>query len=110
MRVHLHRRLTLEAVVRTPDGAGGFGESWQPLGIVWAEILPGRGRDVGRVEVSVAATACRITLRAAPPGAVARPVPGHRLRDAGRIFRILAVTERDRHGQYLTCFAEEEQP
>lgn len=110
MRVHLNRRLTLEAAVRVPDGAGGFAESWQPLGTVWAEILPGRGRDLGRVEVAVAATACRITLRAAPPGAAGRPVAGQRLRDTGRVFRVLAVTERDRHGQYLTCFAEEEQP
>ncbi|MEO6299298.1 MAG: head-tail adaptor protein, partial [Paracoccaceae bacterium] len=31
-----------------------------------------------------------------------------RLRDSGRVFVILAVTERDPDGLYLTCFALEE--
>ncbi|MFT7254059.1 MAG: head-tail adaptor, partial [Paracoccaceae bacterium] len=33
----LSRRLTLEAAVRLPDGAGGFSETWEPLGHIWAE-------------------------------------------------------------------------
>lgn len=31
-RPDLSRRLLLEGPVRVPDGAGGFAETWQPLG------------------------------------------------------------------------------
>lgn len=107
-RVHLGRRLVLESSVQVPDGAGGFATQWQTLGTVWADVAPGVGREAGGVEAVVAATGYRITLRAVPVGAPGRPVPGQRLRDASRIFAIQAVTERDRQGHYLTCFATEE--
>ena len=52
----------------------------------------------------------RITVRAAPVGAPSRPRPDQRFREGARVFRILAVAERDAVGRYLTCFAEEEEP
>jgi head-tail adaptor len=51
---------------------------------------------------------CRITVRGAPVGAEQRPRPDQRFRDGSRLFRILAVTERDAAGRYLLCFAREE--
>ncbi|MEY4695735.1 MAG: hypothetical protein RIT14_163 [Pseudomonadota bacterium] len=106
-RVHLNRRLTLEWPQKVADGAGGYATVWQPVGLVWAEVVPGRGDMAGDNEVLVSATAYRITVRAAPQGSPARPQAQQRFRDASRVFHILAVTERDRRGQYLTCFAEE---
>lgn len=109
MRVpRLNRRLTLEEAVRLPDGAGGFTLDWQALGRVWAEVKPGSGRERAGELVTLASVPYRITLRAAPVGAAARPRPDQRLREGDRVFRILAVTEADARGHYLTCFAHEE--
>jgi head-tail adaptor len=104
----LNRRLVLEAPTELPDGAGGFSESWTALGIVWAEVRPGTGRESFGEAVTLARVPYKITLRAAPPGAPSRPEPGQRLRDGVWIFTILAVAERDPAGHYLTCFAREE--
>ncbi|MFN4129182.1 MAG: head-tail adaptor protein [Paracoccaceae bacterium] len=106
--VHLNRLLSLEQSVSTPDGTGGFSSVWQTIGTLWAEITPGTGRDAGREEVTLASVTYRITLRGAAVGSPRRPVPGQRLTQGGRVFQVLAVTERDPAGHYLTCFAREE--
>ncbi len=108
--VRLTRPLVLEGQGRVADGAGGFSESWTALGTLWADVVPGSGRDLAGVEVTLAAVPLRITVRGAPVGSAARPAPGQRFRDGARVFAILAVTERDPDGQYLTCFAREEVP
>jgi head-tail adaptor len=107
---HLTRKLVLEGRVRVADGAGGFTESWGALGTVWAEVAAGTGRDVPGEEITLASVGYRITVRGAAQGAPSRPKPDQRFRDGGRAFRILAVTERDATGQFLTCFAREEDP
>ncbi|MDQ1847790.1 head-tail adaptor protein [Gemmobacter fulvus] len=107
---HLTRPLVLEAVQRVADGLGGFGESWVALGTLWAAVTAGSGRDVAGQEVTLATVPYRITVRAAAQGAASRPAPGQRFREGGRVFAILAVTEQDTAGRYLTCFAREEVP
>lgn len=107
---HLNRALELQGAVRIPDGAGGFTLAWATLGTLWAEVVPGAGRDPAGEEVVLASVPCRITVRAAPPGAAARPKPGQRFREGSRVFAILAVAERDPAGRYLTCFCREEGP
>lgn len=106
--VRLSRRLTLEQVQSLPDGAGGFTAAWQEVGRVWAEVRPGPGRARVAEVARLSQVACRITVRAAPPGTARRPVAGQRFREGARIFAIRAVTERDAEGRYLTCFVEEE--
>ena len=107
---HLNRALTLETATRLPDGAGGFTTQWVSQGILWAEILPGSGRDPAGEEVVLTSVPYRITVRAAPVGAANRPRPEQRFREETRVFAILAVTERDPAGRYLTCFCREEGP
>lgn len=102
--------MVLEGPVQVADGAGGFDLSWAVRGVVWAALKPGSGREAAGEEVRVAETPYRITVRGAPVGAGARPRPEDRLRDGARVFTILAVTEADPRGQYLTCFAREEVP
>ena len=106
--VVLNRPLVLEAVVRVADGSGGFSEAWATLGTLWAEVVPGTGRDVAGEETFLATVPYRITVRGARQGAPSRPKPDQRFRDGGRVFVILAVTERDPEGHYLVCFAREE--
>lgn len=106
----LTRHMVLEARSEVADGAGGFAVAWVALGEVWAAVVPGAGRDGGTEAVSLGEVAVKITLRGAPVGAPSRPMPGQRLREGGRLFPILAVTEADAAGRYLTCFAREEVP
>ena len=108
--VRLVRELVLEARRTEPDGAGGYRESWVPLGHHWAEVVAGSGRDIPGEEVTLSSVPYRITVRAYPVGSDGRPVPEQRFREGTRIFRIIAVAERDRAGRYLLCFAREEVP
>jgi head-tail adaptor len=106
----LNRALVLEAPAQVADGAGGFALTWVTVGTVWGEVKPGAGSERAGVEISLATVPYRITVRGAAVGSPARPLPEQRFRDGGRVFLILAVTERDPGGQYLTCFAREEVP
>ncbi|WP_461426628.1 phage head closure protein [Gymnodinialimonas sp.] len=101
---HFNRKLVLEGPERTSDGAGGFTEVWQTLGIIWGEVLPrGAGREVEASELKL-----KITVRAAPQGAPSRPTAAMRFRDGARVYRIEAVTEADATGRCLVCFVKEE--
>lgn len=104
----LNRRLTLEEPARVPDGAGGFTQTWITVGVLWAAVQPGSGRERDGEYVTLSRVPYRIVVRGAPQGAPSRPRPEQRFRDGARIFRILAVSERDARGHYLNCFAEEE--
>ena len=105
----LSRRLTLETRERVPDGAGGFVEAWVALGDHWAELKPGKGRELDRDFVAAMSVPWTITVRAAPVGRASRPRPDQRFREGARAFRILAVAEADRAGRFLTCHALEEE-
>lgn len=107
-RPHLNRRLILEQVTEAEDGAGGFVSVWQALGTVWASLEPGAVREVSVGDRVETIQPVQITLRAAPIGDGARPLVGHRLREAGRSYRIQGVRARDPRGLYLLCQTVEE--
>ncbi len=104
----LNRKLVLEEPQRSPDGAGGFTETWVALGIMWAEIRAGTGREKAAEFLTVSSIPFRIIVRAAPDGAPSRPKPEQRFRAGSRVYRILAVTESAPSAHFLTCFAQEE--
>ena len=104
----LNRLLVLEEAVRVADGAGGHRLDWQAKGALWAEVTAGNGSERAGEFVTLASVPLVIVVRAAPVGAASRPKPEQRFREGARIYRILAVAERDREGHYLTCFAREE--
>ncbi|MEI4486596.1 head-tail adaptor protein [Frigidibacter sp. MR17.14] len=106
----LNRPLTLEEAVRSNDNSGGQRLAWVALGTLWAEVVSERGSERAGEFVTLSTTGYRITVRGAPPGAPSRPRADQRFREGARIFRILAVTEADGLGRYLTCFAREEVP
>lgn len=106
--VHLRRRMVLEQPGRDPDGAGGFVQTWEPLGEVWAEVTSLQGRETVEGGLALSRNQQRIVLRAAPQGSSMRPRPDQRLREGARIFTILAVSETDPAGRYLTCHTREE--
>ncbi len=104
----LNRKLSLESPVITPDGAGGFSQSWSLIGTIWADVQPGAGRELAGIEVNVSSVNYLITVRGAPVGSPHRPKAGQRLRDGTRHFDVLAVTEADAEGRHLKCYAREE--
>ena len=104
----LNRALVLEAPERVADGAGGFAENWAAQGMLWCSVRAGSGREAEAAGLSVSSVPYKVTVRAAPVGSPSRPVPGQRLRDGGRIFRILAVAEADAAARFLTCTVREE--
>lgn len=106
----LNRRMALEERVEVPNGSGGFLLNWQELGRHWVALETARGRDGGREALATGELTLRLVLRAAPEGDAARPRPGQRLREGGRVFAILAVVEADPDQRYLSCFAREEVP
>ena len=103
--VHLGRRMKLEAAVKSSDGAGGYVESWEVLGYIWADVRLRSGRERSG---GVSETDYKIIVRASPMGAVSRPVPGQRFVEGLRRFLIEAVGDDDPKGKYLTCFVREE--
>jgi SPP1 family predicted phage head-tail adaptor len=105
----LNRQLVLEAPDVLADGAGGFVKGWVPLGILWADIKPGSGRETAQSGAPVSRMAYRITVRGAPMGSDKRPAAQQRFREGDRIFTIEAVSDHDPDGRYLTCFVQEEQ-
>lgn len=108
MAYRLNRKLVLEMPARLPDGAGGFAESWMPLGTLWAAVISRTGREAAGVAAPLSRVAYKIIVRAAPVSSDARPHPNQRFREGERVFRIHAVTEDDQDGRYLVCTAQEE--
>lgn len=108
MSTNLNRKLVLEAPARVADGTGGYTESWNALGDLWAEVAPRRGR-VGRSgDLALAEVPTDVTVRGAPVGSLSRPAPGQRFREGDRLWRVLAVAEADPRGRYLRCTTVEE--
>ncbi len=107
-RPHLNHRMLLEMPQRLPDGAGGFTQSWQVLGEIWAELGTQTGREVTTGTTSLSRVTQRIVLRAAPEGSSMRPQAGQRLRAGGQVFPILSVTAYDTAARYLVCTTYQE--
>ena len=105
---NLNRRLTLQKMVRSPDGAGGFRETWATLGYLWAEVKALSGDEGESDHVKLSRVRYNITLRSAPIGAPSRPKAEQRFVEGPRTYRIHAVVESDTSGKFLLCKASEE--
>lgn len=104
----LTRKLVLEDPQQSSDGAGGLTTVWTPLGVHWAQVTPGTGRERLDSSLPRSVIPLRIMVRAAPTNSNARPHAGQRFTEGERVFNIIAVTESDPSARYLTCHAEEE--
>ena len=107
-RLSLNRRLVLEAQVPQPDGAGGESRSWVRVGDLWADVTARRGRRLGRGGIAVSRGVYVVTVRGAPVGDPARPLPQQRFREGTRLYQIQSVAEQDSQGRYLACLTHEE--
>jgi len=104
----LTHELELETLQRSPDGSGGFTESWVPLGTLWAELRAGAGRERADPLHPQSVQNLIVTVRGAPVESPRRPKADQRFRKGTRVFSILAVAEGDPMGRYLVCRCTEE--
>jgi len=105
---NLSRKLVLEDPVQVSDGAGGLTTTWTPLGVHWAQVTPGTGRERLDSSLPRSIIPLRILVRALPVTSNGRPYAGQRFVEGVRVFNIIAVTESGPGARFLTCHAEEE--
>lgn len=97
--VQMNRALVLEVAVRSPDGAGGYVESWVALGSLWAAVEP----------VGAVTPRAKVIVRALPHTSLARPVAGQRFREGGRLYVIRHVSALLSNPRLLSCFTDIEE-
>lgn len=101
----MRERVTLEAPLRTPDGAGGALVSWVAGATVWAKVEMRDGGEAAVAERLEARAAIRVTIRYR--GGVTSEM---RVGWQGRAFNIRAVRDRDGRRRFLVLDCEAERP
>jgi SPP1 family predicted phage head-tail adaptor len=96
----LNRRLVLETLVETADGAGGVARSYEVVTTLWASLTPRTANDNVAADALGASISHRIVIRYRDDLTLR-----HRFRDGARIFHLVAIRERDR--RFLDIDAEE---
>lgn len=99
----LRVELALQEATQTPDGAGGFTESWTEVALVFAGIEPLAARDRFGAGQTLEEVSHRVTMRHR-----ADLRSGMRLVRGGRRFTIATVHDPDESGRYLVCNVREE--
>lgn len=98
----LNRRLTLEAPVETPDGAGGVIRAYESVATLWASVTPLSARTPLDAERAGGTITHRIGVRFRTD-----VTTRHRFREGARVFRIIGLRDRDGRSRFLQIDAEE---
>ena len=104
----LKRRVTLQGAVRTPDGSGGFTETWQSIASapnVYAAIAPLSGSEQLRFHQLETTVTHRIVIRYRND-----VTPALRITDGTTIYNITSVTDMGGLGAYLELLATARTP
>lgn len=100
MLSELNQRATLFARTLTPDGGGGFTQTWDAFAVVWIALKPRDATDIATADKLESRVRHAVTLRRRPDLAA-----GQRLAIGPRTFRIHAVL--DAHQTLTTLHVEE---
>lgn len=98
----LRSELSLQSRIETPDGLGGFTESWNEVATLFGRIEPVSATSVFGPDQTVETVTHRITLRWRETVA-----SGMRFVRQNRIFDIVTVHDPDDTGRYLVCRTKE---
>ncbi len=98
----LRTALLLEEMSPTPDGAGGFGETWTEIATVFAKVEPVAEQDRYGAGQTLEVVTHRVTMRHRPDVA-----SGMRFVLGARALDILTVLDPDESGRYLVCRTRE---
>ncbi|HEV2653245.1 MAG TPA: phage head closure protein, partial [Rhizomicrobium sp.] len=98
----LTNRATLLAPTRTPDGGGGFSESWIALATVWIALAPLSAFDDFDADRQEARVRYRITLRRRPDLAA-----GQRITVGARLFHVHGILDEGPRAAFVFLQCEE---
>jgi SPP1 family predicted phage head-tail adaptor len=98
----LNQRANILAPALTPDGGGGYSESWQVAATVWCSVEPQSGGDVFGPDAVESRVQYRIVLRRASVVAA-----GMRIAIDTRTFAIHAVLDEGEPAQTMTLLCED---
>jgi SPP1 family predicted phage head-tail adaptor len=98
----LRHRVTLEAPVDAPDGAGGFSRSFTPIANLWARVAPGGAREDFVEQRAEQAANHVVTIRWRDD--VTKDM---RFVHRGRKLRIQSTVDPDERRRFLVCQCEE---
>lgn len=98
----LRTEIRLESRTATPDGLGGFNESWAEAATVFANIEPVSATSVFGADQTLETVTHRITMRHREGVA-----SGMRFTRQARVFAIATVFDPDETGRYLVCRVSE---
>ncbi|TLG78591.1 phage head closure protein [Methylocystis sp. B8] len=98
----LRFRVTLEAPIDAPDGAGGFSRSFTPVANLWARIALSSAREDFIEQRAEQATNHVVTIRWRND--VTKDM---RVLHRGRKLRIQSVFDPDERRRFLICQCEE---
>lgn len=99
----LRCELALEQVSATPDGMGGFSESWSEVATVFARIEPVAAQSAFGGDQTLETVTHRIAMRFR-----ADVKSGMRFSRGPRRFAIVTVHDPDESGRFLLCRTREE--
>lgn len=94
----LRHRVTLEAPIDAPDGAGGFSRSFAPIAQLWARIAPADAREDFVEQRAEQATNHAVTIRWRDD-----VVKDMRFVFHGRRLRIQSAVDPDERRRFLIC-------
>lgn len=86
----LKTRLVVQQPVETPDDQGGVTRTWTTFATVWAQVTPLAARRDAQADSDGVTQSYRILLRSHLSLTLQ-----HRFSDGARIYRIVAIRERD---------------
>jgi SPP1 family predicted phage head-tail adaptor len=102
MLANLNYRAAILSRTLTPDGGGGFSESWQTVGQAWVKITPLGADEKYGPDACETRIRHRLVTRARTD-----IVDGMRLQVGERTFAVHAVLGHDATDAYLTLMCEE---
>lgn len=99
---NLNQRALLLANTLTPDGGGGFSDTWEAFAVVWVAVEPIGGTDVFGPDRLEARVRHKLTLRRRSDTAA-----GQRAQIGARLFRIHTVFDEGSQAALMTLLCEE---
>jgi SPP1 family predicted phage head-tail adaptor len=98
----LDQRATLQAKILTPDGGGGYAESWQTFASMWVSVSPIGASDTLGADVLQSRVRHRLVLRRRSDLAA-----GQRVLIGARTFKVHAVLDEGPRASVVTLLCEE---
>jgi SPP1 family predicted phage head-tail adaptor len=98
----LDQRASLQAKVLTPDGGGGYAESWQTFATAWVKVAPVGANDNFGPDALESRVRHRLVLRRRADLAA-----GQRALVGARTFRVHALLDEGARAETVTLLCEE---